>query len=222
MSERDLRPAERVSDELLGGLLNRSWKIEQMTSRGPKKNFTFETGLAVHLMLDLQDARAEIATLQRAHDPGCDACDPLTAHVRIAELVDERDEARRLVVGTAMHGSKCAYCGALIKIEDMNNFDGIALLLRRHLAKCPKHPMRAVEAERDRLRAALEPLIETAVSYAMQTYDRSGVTRRKIEAARAALSQKDWHCNVCGCGGTPGTEDMHGKICAGTPIEAKP
>jgi hypothetical protein len=164
MSERDLRPAERVSDELLGGLLNRSWKIEQMTSRGPKKNFTFETGLAVHLMLDLQDARAEIATLQRAHDPGCDACDPLTAHVRIAELVDERDEARRLVVGTAMHGSKCAYCGALIKIEDMNNFDGIALLLRRHLAKCPKHPMRAVEAERDRLRAQLERAEEVCVA----------------------------------------------------------
>jgi len=27
------------------------------------------------------------AALRRAHGPGCDACDPLTAHVRIAELV---------------------------------------------------------------------------------------------------------------------------------------
>jgi len=59
----------------------------------------------------------------------------------------ERDEARRLVVGTAMHGSKCAYCGALIKVEDPNNFDGIALILKRHLGKCPKHPMRDVERQ---------------------------------------------------------------------------
>ena len=145
MSEHELRPAAVVAREYCAdhGLCGWTHSIAALIER---------------------ERAATVVSLKREHGPTCDACDPLTAHVRIAELVDERDEARRLVVGTAMHGSKCAYCGALIKIEDMNNFDGIALLLRRHLAKCPKHPMRAVEAERDRLRAQLERAEEVCVA----------------------------------------------------------
>lgn len=45
----------------------------------------------------------------------------------------------------------------------------------------------AVSARVRPLVEACQDLIETAESYAMQTYDRSGVTRKKIEAADKAL-----------------------------------
>lgn len=38
---------------------------------------------------------------------------------------------------------------------------------------------------------AIEPLIDIAESYAMQTYDRHGVTRKKIEAAKAAIAKAE-------------------------------
>jgi hypothetical protein len=52
-------------------------------------------------------------------------------------------------------------------------------------------------------RGVLERLIDTAVSYAMQTYDRSGVTGRLCDEARAALSAEavQGHC-ACGGSGT--------------------
>ena len=41
-----------------------------------------------------------------------------------------------------------------------------------------------------------------------------------VEEVVSRPNWPDWRCSVCGCGGTAGTEDMHDKLCAGTPEPA--
>jgi len=61
------------------------------------------------------------------------------------KLVAERDELKRYVDKLPTY---CAYCGFEVPIDDE-----AASKISEHIATCPKHPMRVIEAERDRLQA---------------------------------------------------------------------
>ncbi|HET6454969.1 MAG TPA: hypothetical protein VFI02_11245, partial [Armatimonadota bacterium] len=63
----------------------------------------------------------------------------------VTELVAERDELKRYVDKLPTY---CAYCGFEVPIDDE-----AASKISEHIATCPKHPMRVIEAERDRLQA---------------------------------------------------------------------
>jgi hypothetical protein len=75
MSEHELRPAAVVAREYCAdhGLCGWTHSIAALIER---------------------ERAATVVSLKREHGPTCDACDPLTAHVRIAELVAESDRLR--------------------------------------------------------------------------------------------------------------------------------
>jgi len=68
----------------------------------------------------------------------------------VTELVAERDELKRYVDKLPTY---CAYCGFEVPIDDE-----AASKISEHIATCPKHPMRNVEAERDRLQVWVNDL----------------------------------------------------------------
>ena len=63
------------------------------------------------------------------------------------KLEVERDELKRYNDKLPTY---CAYCGFEVPIDDET-----ALKISEHIATCPKHPIRHVEVERDRLRDGL-------------------------------------------------------------------
>lgn len=71
-----------------------------------------------------------------------------------AELIRLRAEIESLKVSTY-----CAYCGHAEPI------DGDGGRIAEHIRTCEKHPMRQVEVERDRYRAALLRLAARAENY---------------------------------------------------------
>jgi hypothetical protein len=65
------------------------------------------------------------------------------------EIAELRRENERL---TAEMDTYCAYCGARFPIDK----DGANEAVSAHIQHCEKHPMRAVEQERDEARRELE------------------------------------------------------------------
>ncbi len=100
---------------------------------------------------ELCAAKAEIARLTQASTILGQTVTDL--HDRLKECQAERDELRRQIDSTY-----CAYCGHAINVGDTAaSRDEAAILIGVHIATCPKHPMRSIEAERD---IALKQLAE--------------------------------------------------------------
>jgi len=70
----------------------------------------------------------------------------------LSQVKGQRDEFKRYMDKLPTY---CAYCGFEVPIDDK-----AASKIGVHIATCPKHPMRIVEAERDRLRDGLALAME--------------------------------------------------------------
>jgi hypothetical protein len=77
----------------------------------------------------------------------------------LAEIVAERDEYRTRCLSTY-----CAFCGEHFPADEDTQGEKTDAV-QVHIRTCPKHPMREVEAERDRLRDRVEYLESTIPRY---------------------------------------------------------
>jgi hypothetical protein len=82
----------------------------------------------------------------------------------------------------------CAYCGERFALDDK-----AATFVTEHIRTCPDHPMRAIEAERNELLAALEALIiHPAIagsSAHIRDLSRQMQISNPIELARSAITK---------------------------------
>ncbi len=62
-------------------------------------------------------------------------------------------------------------------------------LLRTHVATCPKHPMRAIEADNARFRAALERLVGGSDRADLERLQKSAAGRAVVACARARFEE---------------------------------
>lgn len=77
----------------------------------------------------------------------------------------------------------CAYCGKRFLLDAPNATEHIG----QHIAECPKHPMRIVEAERDAARAEVERLKGDRAGWAARSqeqFDRIGVALERVREHR--------------------------------------
>lgn len=152
----------------------------------------------------MSDSYQAIYDATRSRIGGCDAAAEI---FRVALALEvERDELRALLAASQAHAkalrealeradaARCTcpchteggYCDQCCCGVESANICRDALALPADTSALDAE--RAKERERvDELIAATEALIETAESHAMQSYDRGGVTGRKIDAARAAI-----------------------------------
>ena len=107
---------------------------------------------------------------------------PLSSNIEILRkealaLYDRAEKAEE-----AMDFTYCAYCGEQFPLDD-----GGATNVGKHIAICPKHPMRDVEAERDALKVELQRLIKAANVYMR---DQTGDAFEKLVDVVALIEAK--------------------------------
>jgi FtsZ-binding cell division protein ZapB len=144
--------------------------------------------LAAHYLGEANALRRKVAELEARIEEMNELVDHVEEESGARDYAALEAEVERLKAATY-----CAYCGERFELDDENASIGA------HIKMCPKHPMRAVEAEVERLKAEAEGWEEVLADLARQIKINDAHTWQQERAAVVEwIYQKLSACNKLG------------------------